>query len=100
MKLTKLFIAAAFVVIASAANAQNTPVIDNTQKTEKKRIREGVKSGEINKAEARRLRKEQRRIARMERRAKADGTVTRAERKRIKREQRAASRHIAKEKHD
>jgi hypothetical protein len=100
MKLTKLFIAASFVIFTAAVNAQTTPVIDQTQKTEKRRIRQGVKSGELDKAEARRLRKEQKRIARMERRAKADGTVTRAERKRIKREQRAASRHIAKQKHD
>ncbi len=100
MKLPKLFIAASFVIVTAAVNAQTTPVINQTQKTEKRRIRQGVKSGELNNAEARRLRKEQKRIARMERRAKADGTVTRAERKRIKREQRAASRHIAKQKHD
>ena len=100
MKLTKLFIAASFVIVTAAVIAQTTPVIDHNQKTEKRRIRQGVKSGELDKAEARRLRKEQKRIARMERRAKADGTVSCSERRRIKREQRAASRHIAKEKHD
>ncbi|MFZ9848811.1 MAG: hypothetical protein ACO3EE_11785 [Flavobacteriales bacterium] len=100
MKLTKLFIAASFVIATAAANAQATPVIDHTQKTEKRRIRQGVKSGELDKAEARRLRKEQKRIARTEKRAKADGVVTKEERRRLRREQRAASRHIAKEKHD
>ncbi len=100
MKFTKLFIAASFVIATAAANAQTTTGIDHTQKTEKKRIRQGVKSGELDKAEAKRLRKEQRRIARMESRAKADGTVTIAERKRLKREQRQASRNIAKQKHD
>lgn len=100
MKYSKFIIAASFVLATFALNAQGTPVIDQKQKTEKRRIRQGVKSGELDKAEARRLRKEQRRIARMERRAKADGTVTKAERRRIKREQRAASRHIAKQKHD
>lgn len=101
MKYTKLILVALFVVVTFTANAQTeTPAINHTQKKERKRIKQGVASGELNKAEARRLRKEQRRIARMEQHAKADGTVTKAERRRIKKEQRAASRHIVREKHD
>lgn len=47
------------------------------------RIRHGLRSGELNRHEARKLRKQQRRIDRMERRFAADGRFSRSERRRL-----------------
>ena len=78
----------------SIANAQSTPVADERQQNQKARINQGVVSGEVTKAEAARLKTEQRHIRRTERRAKADGNVTPRERVRLQRKQNKASRDI------
>ena len=66
----------------------------------KARIQEGVKSGELTRHEAHKLRAEQRTIRAEKRMAKADGVVTAEERAKIKHDQKRASRHIYKQKHD
>ena len=77
-----------------------TPVIDQRQANQEKRIDQGIASGQLNQREANRLDREQNRIDRMENRAKADGVVTDKEQARIGAAQNRASRHIAREKHD
>lgn len=64
------------------------------------RIREGVRSGQITRGEAHNLRRQQRHIHNMERRAGKDGVVTEAEQARIGRAQNRASQNIYKQKHD
>lgn len=91
-----LFLAASSFVFAQ----DNTPVVDKRQRKQQARIAQGVASGEVNRAEARRLRAEQRHIRRAERRAKADGEVTNRERARLQRKQNKANRDIRRQKHD
>jgi hypothetical protein len=96
-----MFIAIILMVLGSqAVMAQQTPVADGRQKAQRARIAQGVGSGEVTRAEAKRLRAEQRHIRRVERRAKADGEVTTQERAKISRKQNRASRDIRRQKHD
>ena len=97
----KLILASLFVMfVAIAAKAQSTPGVDQRQQNQRARVNQGVVSGEVTRGEAAKLKSEQRRIKRTERRAKADGKVTRKERANIHRKQNKASRDIGKEKHD
>ncbi len=101
MKTMVLAVAALTVGMSGMAFAQaETPVIDQRQANQEKRIDQGIASGQLNEREANRLDRQQNRIDRMENRAKADGVVTGKERARITHEQNQASRHIAREKHD
>lgn len=59
-----------------------------------KRIHKGAKSGELTQRETRKALKQQRRVNRTVRRARADGKVTRTERRRMNRKQNRASRNI------
>lgn len=77
-----------------------TPVIDQRQANQEKRIDQGIASGQLNEREANRLNKQQEHINKIEDKAKADGVVTKGERARIDHAQDRASRHIAREKHD
>ncbi len=97
----KILVAALFVCgTAIASNAQSTPVVDKRQDIQKERIKDGVKSGELNKAETKRLVKNQKHIKHAETKAKSDGTVTPAERAKLDKKQDKASKRIAKQKHD
>jgi hypothetical protein len=80
--------------------SQSTPVVDGRQHAQRTRIRSGVTSGELTRAETAKLRAEQRHIRRAERRAKADGAVTGQEKARLSRKQNRASRDITRQKHD
>jgi peptidoglycan hydrolase CwlO-like protein len=77
-----------------------TPVIDQRQANQEKRIDQGIASGQLNEREANRLNKQQEHLNKVEDKAKADGVVTKGERARIDHAQDRASRHIAREKHD
>jgi hypothetical protein len=74
--------------------------VDEREQNQRARIRSGVASGEVTRAEAERLRAEQRQVHRTERRMKSDGTVTPREQHKLKREQDRVSRDIRKQKHD
>ncbi len=74
--------------------------VDKRQSNQKARIKQGVRSGELTKKEAGKLRKQQRNIKRAENRAKADGKITKREKQQIKRKQDRASRNIARKKHN
>jgi hypothetical protein len=97
----KLIFASLFIFfLAASAHAQSTPVVDQRQQNQQRRINQGVASGEVTRVEAAKLRSEQRQIRRAERRAKADGKVTKKERANLQRDQNQASRKIRRQKHD
>ena len=90
-----LIAAALTAVMAGSAMADTaTQKVDNRQAKQRVRIAQGVKSGELTRAEAKRLRNGQKKVRRMERRAKADGVVTKCERKRLDKAQNRESRAI------
>ena len=80
--------------------ATKTPVVKERQMNQKARIRQGVKSGELTKGEARHLRGEQKTIQAEKQMAKADGEVTPAERAKLRRDQNKASKDIYRLKHN
>lgn len=93
---TKLFLSAFILAFAiNSADAQT-----GKQVRQHKRIKQGVKSGELTKAEAINLRKGQQEIRQEKREAKADGVVTPAEKKEIRQEQRQESRKIYRKKNN
>jgi hypothetical protein len=81
-----------------------TPVlasgINKKEHREQARIRQGIRSGELTRAEARRLEAEQARIRVDERFDRADGKLTLKERRQLHKELRRASRDIYRQKHD
>ena len=72
-----------------------TPVIDQRQANQEKRIDQGIASGQLNEREANRLNKQQEHVNKMEDRAKSDGVMTKKERARIGAAQDRASRHTS-----
>lgn len=92
------------VFIPSAARAQERHRrggINQHQRHQQTRIRQGVRSGELTRREAARLQAEQARIRAEEAFARrSGGEFTLRERRRIAHEQRYASRHIYRQKHD
>ncbi len=95
MKTKLLFSAILLALAVSNADAQT-----GKQVRQHKRIKQGVKSGEITKAEAINLRKGQQEIRQEKREAKADGVVTPAEKQEIRKDQRQQSRKIFRKKHN
>jgi opacity protein-like surface antigen len=102
MKSILIIGAAATVLTGSLAFAQSTetPVVDQRQANQERRIDQGVASGQLTEREANRLNRQQERINKMEDKAKSDGVVTAKERARLNAAQNRASRNIAREKHD
>lgn len=78
----------------------NTADAQTTEKTQRQRVKQGVKSGELTRAETRSIAKMKRETRSDVRAAKADGKVTRAERKEIRRDKRKTSRAIYRKKHN
>lgn len=93
-----LLVALAMTMFATASFAHGR--IDNRQVRQRARIHQGVRSGELTRQEARRLRVGQRHVARMEQRAERDGRLSAAERCRIERAQDLQSRRIYRLKHN
>jgi hypothetical protein len=83
---------------AKSKNA--TPGINKRQRNQQRRIRQGVKSGELTKHETRRLEREEGKIQADKLQAKSDGKVTKAERKQLHKELNKAIKDIHKQKHD
>src|SRR5882724_6520458 len=87
--------------ISAIASAQtHTPKINQRERNQQRRINQGIKSGELNRPEARRLEAQEGRIKADEKIDKADGKVTPAERRQLDRELNRTSRHIYNQKHD
>lgn len=95
MKTKLLFSAIIMALAISSADAQAV-----RQVKQHKRIKQGVKSGEITRAEAVNLRNGQKEIREDKREARADGVVTPAEKKEIRQDQRKESRKIYRKKNN
>ncbi len=74
--------------------------INGRQHREQRRIRQGIRSGELTRLEARRLETEQARIRAYERYVRRDGYISPRERARLDRGMDRASRHIYRQTHD
>lgn len=85
---------------ASPSFAETTPRLDQRQQNQAARIRAGIASGELTRAETRRLVRGQQHVRRLERRAEADGDVTLRERARLEHAADVQSRRIYRQKHD
>jgi len=88
-------------VLSTVTSAQEkTPIINKREVRQEKRIKEGVKTGQLTKGEAKYLQQEQKEIRKSKRVAKQDGKVTKGERRMIKSEQNQANKDIYKLKHN
>jgi Ni/Co efflux regulator RcnB len=100
VRLLILVVAVAALSASLAAAGTATPRVDRRQVRQHVRIHDGVRSGELTRGEAMRLRADQRHIRRVERRAKSDGVVTPGERARLDNIQDRESRRIYRLKHN
>lgn len=93
---------AVFSTASYAASAQTTTTAKpvSTIKNDRQRIRQGVKSGELTKAEATRLKVQTAKVNQERKDYKADGVVTTEERKDLRQDKKKLSRRIYKQKHD
>ncbi|MGW8205637.1 MAG: hypothetical protein ACWGMY_01610 [Hyphomicrobiaceae bacterium] len=83
-----------------AATAGIYDRVDVRRAEQAQRIQQGIRSGELTRAEAAKLKAQQAQIRHLERKAERDGRNTRSERARINAAQNASSRSIYAEKHD
>jgi len=95
--LSKTLILISLLMLAGQAMATS---INQKQHNQRKRIAQGVATGELTRKETKRLVNGQRELNRMQRRAKSDGVVTPKERARLQGKARLESAKIAKSKHD
>jgi hypothetical protein len=87
-------------VISLTAHLAHAGRHDRRQAAQGARARQGVRSGELTRGEARAVQAQQAKVRRMERRAEADGTVTAEEKARLEKAQDRASRQIYRLKHN
>ena len=100
-RIVSILLAVTFVVgLGLSAMAQKTPVVNNRQNRQQKRINRGVKTGTLTKKEAAKLEAGQARTEALEAKAKLDGKVTVKERARLQHRQNKTSRRIYRQKHD
>lgn len=97
---TKALILGLSLLFSVSAFSQATPKVNKRQATQKARIVEGAATGDLTKKETKQLAKQQKRINRLERRAKSDGVVTKKERARINKAQNRANRNIKRKKNN
>jgi len=83
------------IIAATNANAQSC-----TKRTDKSKIKQGVRSGELTRKEATSLVNQQKDIRQDMRTAKADGIITNAEEHNIKSQKRQADRNIYRKKNN
>jgi hypothetical protein len=89
------------VIIPAAGLAQRNYRVNERQQNQRDRIRQGVRSGELNGVEAARLRRQQSQIGLNEARARrSGGEFTTQERARIQRQLDRSSQNIYQQKHD
>lgn len=96
MKTKILFSAIIMALAISSADAQTVA----RQKNQRQRIRQGVRSGELTRAETVNLVNGQKEIRQEKKEARADGVVTPEERKEIRQDQRQESRKIYRKKNN
>lgn len=86
--------------VAAPALGAGAATVNERQERQQDRIEQGVKSGELTKREAARLRREQRRIKAEEKAFRSDGKLSKRERAKLQKDLNKSSRHIYREKHD
>jgi len=86
--------------VAADEPGTHDPGVKARERVQKARIRQGVKSGELTKGEAKGLRKEERGIRQEEHQFKSDGHLTAAERAKLHSDLNKTSKDIHQEKHD
>lgn len=99
-RISVLFVAMALVALAAGTAGAGTRRIDHRQVRQHVRIHQGIRSGQLTRFEAARLRAGQRHVNRMERRVSADGFVNGRERRRVEFAQDRQSRRIYRLKHN
>ncbi len=95
MKMKMLLAIILLAITSNASFAQAKGV-----KTNRAKIKQGVQSGELNKAEAARLKAQTVELAKDKKEAKADGVVTTEERKDLKEDRKKLNKRIYRQKHD
>jgi hypothetical protein len=98
----RMLLAAALVITMTTplfANPKSSG-IDRREHPQKQRIKQGLRSGELTRHEARGLVKEQREIRAKERTMKSDGVLTPQERQELHQDLNESSQQIFQEKHD
>jgi hypothetical protein len=102
MKYSRIIITlfAAALISGTMFAQEATPKINERQVDQQKRIRQGVRSGELTRKEPRHLEAGEAKIQHDKMMAKADGKVTKAERKKITHEQNRESNAIYNKKHN
>ena len=102
-KLTGVLLIAGL-ALSTFASAQNAPAALPTPKVvhkwDKKRVREGIKSGELTKRETKDIREDNRNLKQDVRTAKSDGKVTLGEKKSIAKDEAKLSGNIYAKKHN
>jgi len=93
------FVAAAAIIMALSISNTYAQVAPNAP-TRHQRIKQGVKSGELTKAEAVNLRRDQKDIRQDAKEAKADGVISKQERKEIRHDKKHLNREIFRKKHN
>lgn len=93
------FLLAATIVLSFGINAANAQARCHSNQ-QHAQIRQGIRSGELTKREARNLVTDQRNIHREIKSAKSDGIVTPFERKDIRQDRNQAGREIYRKKHN
>jgi hypothetical protein len=97
MKTTLL---AVVILLGAVINSADAQTVRQHSKNQRHRIAQGVKSGELTRAESRNVVKDQKEVHQEVKAAKADAVITRNERKDIKQDQRQNSRKIYRKKHN
>ena len=100
MKILKTIAATLCAVLVLGTIVMAEASVNGRERNQQRRIRQGVRSGELTRSEFRRLEREQARVRRHEARARSDGRFTLRERARSNRELNRSSRHIYRQKHN
>ncbi|MCX6169681.1 MAG: hypothetical protein NTX65_10080 [Ignavibacteriales bacterium] len=100
MKKVKMFLLLTAMVALVVQAQTATPKINQKQKEQQVRIKQGVKTGELTTKETRKLEKQQLKIRHDKKIAKSDGVVTKQERRQLLNEQQRAGKNILRKKHN
>jgi hypothetical protein len=100
MKKFLALIPVTFLIVIAAIAQTATPGVTERQINQRERIKEGQKSGELTKPEARHLKAREAKIQHDKKVAKSDGVVTPEEKAKLQREENRSSRAIYRQKHD
>ncbi len=102
MKVKIILAIVVFSIASYNTSAQTTQTAKpvSTIKNDRQRIRQGVRSGELTKAEAARLKVQTAKVNQERKDYKEDGVVTTEERKDLRKDKKRLSRKIYKQKHD